>query len=162
MITVIRSISVFVFSLALTATFAQKQKTISNKPATVQKFMPPKLTCSLGLHSDSASVLVEEAVQLVKLPLRITDDKKNVYTISSYHVMYKRSAVTEDEETGKVSPVTSDVSELFRETPLTALWIKILSEQMRAGEELYFFDIVAKDAQGRLMFAPELRIKIKK
>ena len=32
---------------------------------------------------------------------------------------------------------------------------------MRAGEELYFFDIVAKDAQGRLMFAPELRIKVK-
>ena len=75
--------------------------------------------------------------------------------------MYKRRAVTEDEQTGKVSPVMSNVSELFRTTPLSGIWLKTLTEQMRPGEELYFYDIVAKDAQGRLMFAPELRIKIK-
>lgn len=115
----------------------------------------------LGIRKDTATVYTEEAVQLVKLPLKVTDDKKSVYSISSYRLMYKRIAVTEDEETGKVSPVTSTVSDLFKETPLTAIWIKILTEQMRPGEELHFFDIVAKDAQGRLMFAPELKIKIK-
>lgn len=151
----------FIFSLILTTTLAQKPKPVVAKPAVVQKFKPPKLFCSLGIRSDSAAVSVEEAVQMVKLPLKITDDKKNIYSISSYQLMYKRRGVTEDERTGKVSPTTSNVAQLFRETPVTTLWQDILAEQMRPGEELYFFDIIAKDVQGRLMFAPDLKIKIK-
>lgn len=149
------------FSAMLTTVLAQKPKQGTAKPATVQKFKPPKLTCSLGIRSDSSIVAVEEAKQLINMPLTITDDKKIVYSISSYQLMYKRRAVTEDEETGKVSPTTSNVTELFRETPLPAFWKKNITEQLRAGEELYFFDIIAKDAQGRLMFAPELKIKTK-
>ncbi len=139
--------------------FAQKPK--PGSPKTIQKFTPPKITSTLGIRSDTASVYREEAIELITLPLKITDDKKNVYSISSYQFMYKRRGVTEDERTGKVSPVMSMVSDLFRETPLPALWVKIITEQIRAGEELYFFDIVAKDAQGRLMFAPDLKIKIR-
>jgi hypothetical protein len=161
MVTVVKFILTVVFSLTLSTVLAQRPKPTTAKPATFQKFTPPKLTCMLGIRTDTASVYVEEALQLIKLPLKITDDKKNVYTISSYQVMYKRRAVTEDETTGKVTPIMSNVSDLFRETPLPALWTKILTERMRTGEELHFFDIVAKDAQGRLMFAPELRIKIK-
>ena len=127
----------------------------------IQKFTPPKLTTTIGIRSDSVTVFREEAVQLVTLPLRVTDEKKNVYTISSYRFMYRRRAVTEDEATGKVTPIVSNVSDLFRETPLPARWKNIIVEQIRAGEELYFFDIIAKDAQGRLMFAPTLSIKIK-
>jgi len=142
-----------------TAAMSQKPATTVTKPA--QKFKPPKLTTLLGIRSDSVTVYKEEAVQLVALPLKINDDKKNVYTISSYRFMYKRRAVTEDEETGKVTPIMSNVTDLFRETPLPKLWVKIITEQLRAGEELYYYDIVAKDAQGRLMFAPVLSIKIK-
>lgn len=138
---------------------AQNPKNPAIKP--IQKFTPPKLTTTLGIRSDTVSVFREEAVQLVTLPLKVTDDKKNVYTISSYRFMYKRRAVTEDEETGKVSPIVSNVMDLFKVTPLPALWKNIIVEQIRAGEELYFFDIVAKDAQGRLMFAPVLNIKVK-
>ncbi len=131
------------------------------KMAPMQKFTPPKLTCLLGIRKDTAEVYKEEAVQLVKLPLKITDDKKNVYTISSYQFMYKRRVVSEDEETGKATPVMSNVSDLFRVTPLPEKWVNIISEQFKAGEELFFFDIVVKDAQGRLMYAPTLSIKIK-
>lgn len=161
MVTVVKFILTVVLSTAVTNVLAQKPKPTTVKPTTFQKFTPPKLTTMLGIRTDTATVYVEEAVQLVKLPLKVTDDKKSVYTISSYRAMYKRRAVTEDEQTGKATPIMSNVSELFRETPLTPIWIKILTEQMRPGEELHFFDIVAKDAQGRLMFAPELRIKIK-
>ena len=162
MLSTAKFILTVVCSFALTTAMAQKPKPKPSaaKPA-FQKFMPPKLTNLLGIRSGNTTVFVEEAVQLIKLPLKVTDDKKNVYTISSYHFMYKRKAVTEDEATGKVTPTMSNVSDLFRETPLPALWVKIITQQLRAGEELYFFDIVAKDAQGRLMFAPELRIKIK-
>jgi hypothetical protein len=157
-----RFIITVVFSFSLLTVFAQKPKPVVVKPSKFQKFTPPKLISMLGIRSDSATVVLEEALQLIKLPLKVTDDKKNVYTISSYHAMYKRRAVTEDDEmSGKVTPVISNVSDIFRTTPLPAIWIKTLAEQLRIGEELYFFDIVAKDAQGRLMFAPELRIKIK-
>ena len=161
---IIKLLFTVIFFLTVSVVFAQKPKpkpTTTTKPAGFQKFTPPKLTSMLGIRSDSAIVYREEALQLINLPLRVTDNKKGIYTISSYQVMYKRRAVTEDEKTGKVSPVTSTASDVFRTTPLPQLWIKILTEQMRAGEELYFFDIVAKDAQGRMMFAPELRIKVK-
>jgi hypothetical protein len=161
MATLVKCMFTAFLCLSLTVVLAQKPKPAAAQPKAFQKFTPPKLTSMLGIRTDTATVFVEEMVQLVKLPLKVTDDKKNVYSISSYHVIYKRRAVTEDEESGKVTPITSSVSELFRETPLPALWIKILTEQMRPGEELYFYDIVAKDAQGRLMFAPELKIKIK-
>lgn len=161
MTTVVKILLPVLFSIMLSTAVAQKQKPATAKPSTVQKFKPPKLYCSLGIHNDSATVYVEEAVQLVTLPLKIIDDKKNIYAISSYQLMYKRKAVTEDEVTGKVTPVTSNVAELFRATPITPLWKNILIEQMKPGDELYFFDIIAKDAQGRYMFAPELKIKIK-
>lgn len=154
--------------ISLSAVCAQKPKPVNNKPAAAkqagfQKYTPPRLTTMLGIRSgDSAFVAVEEALQLIRLPLKITDDKKNVYTISSYQAMYKRRGVTESEDmSGKTAPTFTTVIENFRSTPLPSIWLKTLSEQLRAGEELYFFDIVVKDTQGRLMFAPDLRIKIK-
>ena len=162
----VRLIFTVICTLSLSALFAQKPKPVTSKPATAKPgsfrhFTQPKLTSMLGIRSDSVTVLLEEAVQLVKLPLKVTDDKKNVYTISSYQAMYKRKGVTEDEASGKVTPTVNPVIDNFKTTPLSPIWIKILTEQLRAGEELYFFDIVVKDSQGRLMFAPELKIKVK-
>lgn len=161
MVPIVRFLLVCSFSAVLSTALAQKPKQEPVKPVPVQKFKPPKLTSSLGINSDSATVYLEEALQLVQLPLKITDERKNSYNISSYQVMYKRKAVTEDEATGKVTPVTSNVAELFRETPINGIWKKLLAEQLKQGEELYFFDIIVKDTQGRYMFAPNLKIKIK-
>lgn len=154
-----------VFAIAVTFVYAQKPKPkplAPAKPAGFQKFTPPKLISMLGIRSDSAVVYREEALQLINLPLRVTDDKKGNYTITSYQVLYRRRGVTETEDmSGKTSPTTTTVISNFKTTPLSPIWIKTLTEQLRIGEELYFFDIVAKDAQGRLMFAPDLRIKVK-
>ncbi len=157
---VVRTLLAVVFSATTATVMAQKPKPAPAAKQT-QKFKPPKLTCTWGIRSDSASVLVEEALQLINLPLKITDDKKSAYSISSYQVQYKRKGVTEDEETGKISPASTSVVQLFRETPITGIWKKILTEQINSGDELYLFDIIVKDAQGRYMFAPELRIKVK-
>jgi hypothetical protein len=163
----VKLIIAVVFSLSLSTVFAQKPKPAPAKPVAArpggfQKYTPPKLISMLGNRSDSINVLtVDEALQIVQLPIKVTDDKKTAYTISSYQALYKRKAVTEDEKSGRVSPVVSSVSELFKTTPLPSIWINTISEQLRAGEELYFFDIVVKDAQGRLMFAPDIRLKIR-
>jgi hypothetical protein len=140
---------------------AQVTKTAKAKTAMASKFKQPKLKTALGSNSDTAaSVTVNEALQLINLPLTITDDKKNTLTITSYQCLYKRKAVTEDEQSGKVSPTSSIVAQLFKTTPLPELWKKIITEQLKPGEELYFFDVVAKDAQGHLMFAPNLKLRI--
>jgi hypothetical protein len=155
------------FSLLLVANIAMAQKpkpAAKPKTTTVQKFKPPKLKSALGNRSDSiVKVSVDEAVQLVTLPLKITaanGDTKNTYTITSYQCMYKRKGVTEDEQSGKVSPTTNVVADLFRTTPLPEIWKKIITEQLKAGEEIFFFDVVVKDTQGRLMFAPTLKLLV--
>lgn len=162
MVTAVKIFLTFVCTSTMAVVLAQKPKPVVTKPAIFEKFTPPKLISQLGIRSDTVSVFLEEAKQLVKIPLKVTDGKKNNYTIASYHVQYRRRAVTEDEQTGKVSPIISSVSDFFKETPIPNRWSNILVEQMRVGEELFFYDIVAKDAAGRLMFAPVILIKIKK
>lgn len=135
------------------------------KPATnptVQKFKPPKLYISLGAKKDTLiTASIDETKDLINQALSITDDKKGVYTISSYQCLYKRRAVTEDEETGKVSPTTSIVVQRFSTTPLSEIWRTTITQQLKQGEEITFFDVVVKDAQNRLMFAPSLKIIVK-
>jgi hypothetical protein len=119
----------------------------------------PKLKTSLGSHSDTAvTVSVDEANNLVSLPLIITDDKKGVYTIVSYQCMYNRKSVTEDEVSGKVTPINSIVVQHFKTTPISDIWKKTINEQLKPGEEIFFFDVVAKGADGKLMFAPNLKL----
>jgi hypothetical protein len=45
--------------------------------------------------------------------------------------------------------------------PLFAIWIKTISEQLKAGEEIFFFDIAVKSTNGRLMFAPNLKLVVR-
>ncbi len=153
-----RIVLFFVFAITMATAMAQPPKQ-GAKNTPVQKFKPPKLTSMLGTRSDSVMVSVDEGLHLIDLPLQITDDKKNVYTLSTYQFLYRRKGVTEDEETGKVSPITSVVAKQFNTTPLPASWATIVKEELQPGEELLFFDIVVKDAQGRLMFAPNIKLK---
>ncbi len=155
----------FFLLCCLAVSIASNAQTKPVKPATapaVQKFKLPKLYTSLGTKKDTLITAgVDETTALINQPLSVTDDKKAVYTISSYQCLYKRKAVTEDEESGKVSPITSIVVQQFKTTPLSEIWRKTISEQLKAGEEITFFDIVVKDAQNRLMFAPSLKISVK-
>lgn len=62
-------------------------------PKTVKyavKFKAPKLITLLGNFKDSVSINAGDAENIIGLPLRIVDDKKNVYTISSYQFLYKK------------------------------------------------------------------------
>ena len=127
----------------------------------VQKFRQPKLFTTLGSFRDSSFITVNEAESIIAMPLKITDDKNNTYTVSSYQFLYKKRVVTEDEKTGKVSPATSISSDRFKTTPLPALWVSTIQEQVKAGEEFYFFDVIAKDAQGRVMLSSGLKLTVK-
>ncbi len=142
------------------ATISYAQKSVSKVVKTSAKYKPPKLITLLSTYKDSTLVNAGEAEHILSMPLRVIDDKKNVYSISSYQFLYRKNVVTEDEETGKVSATTSLLSDRFRKSPLPENWVIKVAEQLKAKELLYFFDIIVKDNQGRIMYAPDFKITI--
>ncbi len=144
--------------LVLVLVAAVTQVQAQAKP--VAKYKVPALFTQLGGFRDSVNISVQEAENIIGEPLKIFDDKKGVYSISSYQFLYRKRGVTENEETGKVTPVTSIVSNRFKVTPLPDTWASQVKEQVKPGEELFFFDVIAKDAQGRIMYAPNLKIMV--
>ncbi len=153
------------FLVLMTTCFFIYNSSAQKKPAkrpvtTVQKFKAPKLYTFLSSYKDSVSVPLAIAESIIAAKLQVFDDKKNEYTVTSYQFLYRKKTVTEDEQTGKVSPATSIVADRFTTTPLPGLWINKIREELKTGEELYFFDVIAKDTQGRVMYASSLKIMV--
>jgi hypothetical protein len=149
--------SLLVLSLSVTVlSFAQ------NPANPIVKFKPPVVKSYLSTYTGSdVSVSVEEAKSIISLPLKVLDESKNNYTVNSYQFIYKRIGVVMDDTSGKITPESDIVAQQFTSTPLSSIWINTIKDELHAGEELYFFDIIVKDNQGRLFFAPELKISVK-
>lgn len=149
-----------VFLLAAMVSFTGFAQTAKKPVSTFAKFKPPVVKSYLGKYTGTTSCSPEEGKQIILKSLKITDDKNADFKISSYQFAYKRLGVTEDETTGAVTPAKDMVAQRFTETPLPEIWKTNITEQLHKGEELYFFDIIVYDKQGRLFFAPELKITI--
>jgi len=126
----------------------------------VSKFKPPAVKSYLGINTNGPTVTVDEANQLIALPLKITDDKKNIYTVQSYGFVYRRKGIVQDEETGKKNVTFTTLADKFKTTPLPKVWIDNLKNGFQKDEQLYFYDIVVKDDKDRKFFAPDLKITI--
>lgn len=137
-----------------------KAQTPDTTVTKVIKFRPPVVKTFLGRNSQTGTVTLEEANQLINLPLKIIDDKNNLYDVASYQFMYKKRSVIENEQTGKKEIAFTTVADLFKTTPLPEIWRKNIAGGLQKDEELYYFDIIAKDKLNRKFFAPELKIKI--
>ncbi len=149
------------FICAFTGFFSLAQQSQKKGDITkVAKFKPPVVKSFLGINANGAAVTTEEANQLITLPLKITDAQNNTYSIDSYHFLYKRKGVIENEETGRQQVTFTTVADLFKTTPLPKIWIDNIQNGFQKGEELHFFDIVVKDKGGRKFFAPDLKITI--
>lgn len=144
--------------LSLAAFSSQAQNSHITK---VPKFKPPVVKSYLGANSNGTAVTIDEASQLIGLPLKITDDKKNVYSVESYGFLYKRKGVVEDEQTGLKKTTFTNVANTFKTTPLPTTWVDNLKNDFQKQEELYFYDILVKDSKNRKFYAPDLRIIIK-
>ena len=83
----------------------------ANVKAQTKKQPRPVLTTLVSQYKDSVKLNAEEAERVIAQPLRVIDDKKTVYTIASYQFLYRRNVVTEDEQTGKITPTTSIASQ---------------------------------------------------
>jgi hypothetical protein len=152
----IKSSLLFYLIFAVSALLAQDKEVITKEP----KFKPPVVKTYLGVNQDGASVTKEEASQLIGLPLKIVDDKNNTYPVDSYQFLYRRKSTVLNDD-GKRETVFTIVADRFSATPLPKVWIENTKDQFQKDEQLYFFDIVVKDKEGREFFAPELKITIK-
>jgi hypothetical protein len=141
-----------------TSTFAQHTPA---KPNLYAKFKVPKLICSLGGYKDSSFVSPQITDAIMGAKLNVVDAKNVAYTLSSYQFLYRKIVVSEDEASGKAYNTTSVKSSFFKTTPLPAIWLSMVRENLRPGEEIVFFDIIVKDAQGRVMYAPNLKLTVK-
>lgn len=146
---------IILFSLSASAQTPKPKPPIIT---TVAKFKPPVVKTNLGRNQNGAKVTVDEAQQLVSLPLRVTDSLKNSYTVTSYQFLYHKKSVVENEATGKKEISYTTLSDRFTVTPLPLVWRNNVGPQVQKKEELYFFDILVKDKQGRIFYAPEIKI----
>ena len=145
--------------LSCADSFAQKPKPA--KPSAFVKYKVPKLTTMLGNFKEAAYLAPQNADSIIGLSLKIIDAKNIVYTISSYQFLYKKIVTTEDENTGKTSKTSSIKSSLFKTSPLPEMWLNAVRENLKSGEELFFFAVIVKDPQGRIMYAPDLKLILK-
>jgi hypothetical protein len=150
-------LSFFLLMMFVANSFAQEKPVITK----IAKFKPPVVQTFLGDIKNGASVTAEEGKYLIGLPLKITDDKNNSYTIDTYQFLYKQKSYILNDETGKKEVTFTLAADRFDSTPLSKVWIDNISRQLQTDEQLYFFDIVVKDKEGRRFFAPELKITIK-
>ncbi len=148
---------IFLLSSITNNSFAQDKSIIKKEP----KFKPPVVKTYLGVNQNGAQVTVDEGVQLVGLPLKIVDAKNNAYTISSYQFLYRQKSYFLDDETGKKEEAFTIAADRFSSTPLPKVWVDNIRRNLQKDEQLYFFDIVVKDKEGRQFFAPEIKITIK-
>ena len=137
--------------------FAQNKEIITKEP----KFKPPVVKTYLGVNQNGAEVTLDEGTQLVGLPLKITDEKNNQYPVVSYQFLYRQKSYILNDETGEKEKVFTISADRFQETPLPKLWVENIRQRLQPEEQLYFFDIVVKDKEGREFFAPEIKITIK-
>ena len=147
----------FIFLATASFSFAQVKPAVTK----IEKFKPPVVKTFLGVNQNGASVTADEATQLLAIPLKITDEKNNNYVVDSYQFLYRKKSYIQDETTGKVVPTFTITSSRFTTTPLPEIWVDNVKTNLKTDEQLYFFDIVVKDKQGRKFFAPEIKITIK-
>lgn len=151
----------FFLALILTChnSFSQIKTRPENGTKKTIKIKPPHLTTSMGVLKDSISIApIDQVKALLGAPLKVTDDVKNTLTVTYYQFYYKRKAIVQDEKTGNYKETSSIVADYFTSTPLPEKWVKLIKDELIAGEEIYFFDIVAKDKEGHVFYAPNLKI----
>lgn len=128
------------------------------KPSSKKEPKLPALITKLGNYKDSVTLPILDVSSLIAMPLKVYDMKGNELIITYYQCYYKRKEFIENEETGKFTPVSTMAADHFTVTPLPKVWITNISEQLKSGEEICFFDIIVKTKNGEVTYAPNLKI----
>lgn len=149
----LKSIGLLLF-VSFAFLYTNAQKDVITK---VPHFKPPVVKVILGDIGKDSLISVESAAANLPMILKVTDPKGTVYPIESYQFVYTKKGAMQDEQSGKVVPTSTIQASRFFTSPIPKVWSDNISNNLHRGEELYFFDIVVKDKQGRKFFAPPLK-----
>jgi len=154
-----RLLVIVLFTMACTSLV---QAQVIGKPKnTSNKFNPLTVKTYLDKFSGKNNkATVDEAKQAIAASIIIIDDKKFAYKLSSYQFAYTRWGAVEDEVTKQVTQKSTISADRFNSTPLPSIWFDNVTLNLHSGEELYFYDIIAFDKEGKRFFAPEIKIVI--
>lgn len=150
------AVAVITFSVNADAQRATAPRVVKPVPAKA-----PKLIASIGNFKDTMTISVSDAGNIIGMPLKVTDSKGAAYEVSSYQFLYRQIVTSEDEQTGKPYSTYAVKSSLFKTSPLPPIWVSTVSERLRAGEELIFFDVIGRDAKGYSYYAPNIKLTLK-
>lgn len=143
--------------LIFLASYSYAQKTNSKTSST---FKPPEVKTLIGIRSGVDTVHVEEATQLIGLPLKVKDKSGNTYKIDNYRFLYRQKGYIENTETGRPEVNYTTVASRFDSSPLPKVWSTNIQQSIQSGETLFFFEILVSDKEGRQFYAPDVRLII--
>lgn len=110
------------------------------------------LTPKFGAYTDSSKPFATDLKQIMKAELRVTDNTGTVWTIVTYRLGWRKKEMSDDYKTGQRKTVnTFNAVTVDNSGKIPEGWQKELSENLQAGEQLLFEEIIAQDPKTKKM-----------
>jgi hypothetical protein len=111
-------------------------------------FKAPIVTATIG-KLVTGTYTVAQLKKIIDSALVLKDAKGNKYTIDKCSFLYKRKTKFEDDETGKKGTGWEYVEKILKNgAQLDSLWKTTIKNELQAGEELMFANIMADSKKG--------------
>ena len=87
---------IFLFALILLSSNCFSQTKTNKESVKTIKIKPPHLITSMGVLKDSINTTpLDQVKALLGAPLKVTDDKNNILTVTYYQFYYKSIAIVQ-------------------------------------------------------------------
>lgn len=144
-----------IFLLLLSASWAHALSQ-GNNTSTQKKVYQTTLGGIAG-----GSVSADRLKTVIDSALRVRDERKKTYPVTSFRVSYFFDTRYEDEETGQVVRKRAlRVRDYYDTDRLDADWVASIRDNARKGDELLFNQTIIRLPNGKKTFVPDLRLKV--
>ncbi|MGN6435627.1 MAG: hypothetical protein ACTHMM_03805 [Agriterribacter sp.] len=150
----------FFFTLVLFIAVSANGQTQKPKPAASSQTSLPKVTVSIGgykggdITSDLLSTIVDSSVV-------VRDSKGTTYQLVRFRVLYKFKSTYDDPETGqKKKSDDMRVNDFSNTAVMSELWRQSIKDNVKAGDEIIFDNIIIRLKNGTKLMAPKVAFKV--
>ena len=120
----------------------------------------PKLVSTWG-RTASGNLKTDQLVRLTDSSLNVRDDKGNALAVAGFRINYSFLSTYKDQESGELKTTKELRAYDFNDTTaLSTLWKESIRENAKAGDEILFNKITARQKNGKKYYAPDLRFKV--
>lgn len=127
------------------------------KPPTLT---PPELQ-TFWSNSKGGTLPLELVLNMIDSSIWVIDGSKMRFTISRFMLVYRSRDRFEDEQTGEIKTRHNNTSVNVKNAGVPEeKWRRMLYENLKAGDEIWFTDIIVKDKRGNFFKAPDLKVVV--